>query len=129
VTAGWLSDEWFALAADEASGLHGPPTLAGTVVVEVTGADAGDRAGHAIFAEGALVDAGPGTVAGADLTLTLTDADARAVVAGDLDPSVAFMRGRMKVTGAMAPLLDLLALAGTEDARALLARVAGATGF
>ena len=36
------------------------------------------------------------------------DADARGVLAGDLDPSVAFMQGRMKVAGAMAPLLDLL---------------------
>ena len=53
-----------------------------------------------------------------DVTLTLTDADARAVLAGELDLAVAFMQGRMKVAGAMAPLLDLLALAGTEAARA-----------
>ena len=66
---------------------------------------------------------------GADLTLTLTDADARAVVAGELDPSVAFMQGRMKVAGDMAPLLDLLALAGTDAARDRLGRVAGQTEY
>ena len=63
------------------------------------------------------------------LTLTLSDTDARAVVAGDLDPSVAFMQGRMKVAGAMAPLLDLLALAGTDEGRARIGRVAELTEF
>ena len=57
------------------------------------------------------------------------DTDARAVVAGDLDPSVAFMQGRMKVAGAMAPLLDLLALAGTDEGRARIGRVAELTEF
>jgi putative sterol carrier protein len=60
---------------------------------------------------------------------TLSDTDARAVVAGDLDPSVAFMQGRMKVAGAMAPLLDLLALAGTDEGRARIGRVAELTEF
>ena len=129
MTARWLTDEWFALAGAEAADLHGPPTLEGTVVVEVTGGDAGDAAAHATFAAGRLVGSGSGTVPGADLTLTLTDADARAVVAGELDPSVAFMQGRMKVAGDMAPLLDLLALAGTDAARDRLGRVAGQTDY
>ena len=129
MTARWLSEEWFALAGGEAAGLHGPPTLEGTVVVEVTGGGAGDVTGHATFAGGELVDSGSGAVPGADLTLTLTDADARAVVTGELDPSVAFMQGRMKVAGAMAPLLDLLAAAGTDAARDRLGRVADQTDF
>ena len=129
MTARWLSEEWFALAGGQATGLSGPPTLEGTVVVEVTGGEAGDVVGHASFAGGKLVGSGSGAVEGPDLTLTLTDADARAVVAGELDPSVAFMQGRMKVAGAMAPLLDLLALAGTDDARDRLGRVADQTDF
>ena len=124
MTARWLTDEWFAVAGGEAADLHGPPTLEGTVVVEV-----GDVAAHAMFAGGRIVGSGSGTVPGADLTLTLTDADARALVAGELDPSVAFMQGRMKVAGDMAPLLDLLALAGTDAARDRLGRVAGDTDF
>ena len=51
------------------------------------------------------------------------------MLAGDLDPSVAFMQGRMKAAGAMAPLLDLLALAGTEASTARRARVAGSTTY
>jgi hypothetical protein len=129
VTVRWLTGEWFALAGGEVADLTGPPTLEGSVVVEVTGGESGDVAGHAEFAGGRLVGSGPGAVAAPDLTVTLTDDDARAVVVGELDPSVAFMQGRMKVAGAMAPLLDLLALAGTEAARTRRGRVADQTEF
>jgi len=129
VTARWLTDEWFEAAGSALEGLHGPPTLEGTVVVEVVGGPEGDTTGHVAFAEGRLVAGGPGPAPGSDLTLTLSDTDARAVVAGDLDPSVAFMQGRMKVAGAMAPLLDLLALAGTDEGRARIGRVAELTEF
>ena len=95
----------------------------------MTGGPEGDVAGHAGFADGHLVSTGPGPLPEPDLTLTLTDTDARAVVAGRLDPSVAFMQGRMKVVGAMAPLLDLLALSGTDDGRARRDRVAALTEF
>ncbi len=95
----------------------------------MVGGPGGDATGHATFSGGRLVGGGAGPVDAPDLTLTLSDADARAVVSGDLDPSVAFMQGRMKVTGAMAPLLDLLALAGTDEGRARLGRVADLTEF
>ena len=129
MTARWLTAEWFEAAGTALAGLTGPPTLEGTVVVEVVGGPDGDAAGHAAFAGGRLVESGPGPAPAADLTLTLSDPDARAVVSGDLDPSVAFMQGRLKVAGAMAPLLDLLALAGTGEGRKGLGRVADLTDF
>jgi hypothetical protein len=129
VTTRWLSDAWFDMLGIEFGDVSGPPTLSGTVVVEVTGGPDGDMAGHVVFADGSVVSSGPGAVPSPDLTLTLTDEDARGVLAGDLDPSVAFMQGRMKVAGAMAPLLDLLALAGTEASTARRARVAGSTTY
>ena len=129
MTDRWLSDAWVATGAAEAAELTGPPSLSGSVLVEVTDGPDGDVTLHADFAEGRLVGSGAGAPASADLTLTLTDSDARAVLSGALDPSVAFMQGRMKVVGAMAPLLDLLALAGTEDGRAGLGRVADQTEF
>jgi len=129
VTVRWLTVEWLTAAAAEVSGASGPPTLNGSVVVEVTGGAEGDAVAHAAFEGGCLVGSGTGTVPSPDVTLTLTDADARAVLSGELDLSVAFMQGRMKVAGAMAPLLDLLAMAGTDDARARRARLAGSTDF
>jgi len=73
------------------------------------------------------VGSGAGTVPSPDVTLTLTDTDARAVLSGELGLSVAFMQGRMKVAGDMAPLVDLLALAATDDVQARRARLAGLT--
>lgn len=123
----WLSGEWLAAVAVEAADIPAPPTLTGSVVVEVTGGPDGDASIHAVFADGDLVDCGGGPVASPDLTLTLVDPDARAIVAGELDPSVAFMQGRMKVAGSMGLVLDLLALAGTDDFRARRTRVAALT--
>jgi hypothetical protein len=127
VTVEWLSGEWLAAAAVEATDVPGPPTMTGSVVVDVTGGPDGDASIHAVFADGHLEDCGSGTLVSPDVTLTLTDPDARAIVAGDLDPSVAFMQGRMKVVGAMGLVLDLLALAGTDEFRARRARVAELT--
>ena len=127
MTTRWLSDAWFDVLGAELGDVSGPPTLSGTVVVEVTGGPDGDVAGHVVFADGSVVSSGPGAVPAPDLTLTLTHEDARGVLDGDLDPSVAFMQGRMKVAGAMGPLFDLLALAGTGAFTARRARVAGST--
>jgi putative sterol carrier protein len=129
LTAPWLSDAWFATAAEELSGVRGPPTLVGSVTLEVTGASDGDLSCHATFAAGRIVSSGPGPVPDPDVTFTLTDGDARAVVTGDLDASVAFMQGRMKVAGAMSVVLDVLALAGTDDVRKRLDRVSALTDF
>jgi putative sterol carrier protein len=43
------------------------------------------------------------------VTLTASYADASAMAAGELDPSVAFMQGRLKTAGDPGLVLDLLA--------------------
>ena len=67
MTVQWLSGEWLAAAAVEAADVTGPPTLTGSVVVEVTGGPDGDASIHAVFAEGDLVDCG-GAARGRHLT-------------------------------------------------------------
>ena len=54
----------------------------------------------------------------ADLALVITHADARPVAAGEVEPSVAYMRGRLKATGDGALLIGLLASTATEEYRA-----------
>ena len=120
----WLTESFLGAARTEFADVVGPPGLDGVVAVEVTGGPDGDVAVQLVFAGGRLTGADIGT-ADAAATLTVTAEDARAMVAGDLDPSVAFMQGRMKVSGEMALVLDLLATAATEDARAARARLAG----
>ncbi len=51
----------------------------------------------------------PGYEGEADLTLTIGTGEARLVKEGELDPSVAFMRGRLKSSGDNALLLRILA--------------------
>jgi SCP-2 sterol transfer family len=51
----------------------------------------------------------PGYEGEADLTLTIGTDEARLVKEGELDPSVAFMRGRLKSSGDNALLLRILA--------------------
>ncbi|MGA2835372.1 MAG: SCP2 sterol-binding domain-containing protein [Acidimicrobiales bacterium] len=124
-----FTEEWFAAVRPELADVAGPPTLSATVQVEVTGGSDGDAICRVEFTDGRLVDAGPGPADGADVTLTVSEADARDILAGRLDPSVAFMQGRMKVNGSMGPVIDLLSLSATEGARDRRARVAGLSGL
>ena len=119
-------DQWADAVRTEAAGLEGASTLTGTVQVDVTGGPDGDLAVHATFDGGRL--AGVDAVAADQpaATVTLTAEDGRAVCAGELDPSVAFMQGRLKVTGDMGLVLDLLALSATAAARACRERLAAA---
>jgi hypothetical protein len=127
------AEEWAEAVRAGFDGLDGPDALTGSVRVDVTGGPDGDLSMYADFDRGHLTGAGAGSGAGTGTgvgsgpaaTLSLTAADAWAVLAGDLDPSVAFMQGRMKVTGDMGLVLDLLALAATDDFRARRQQLAG----
>lgn len=57
----------------------------------------------------------------ADVVVTVPVADAAAVAAGDADPAVLFMQGRLKSTGPTGPLLDVLR---DGSVRAALSRLA-----
>ena len=123
----WLSTAWIDEAVSAASELVGSESLSGSIEVVVTGGAEGDVVVHIEFAQGRLTGARLGAASPADVTLTLSDADARNVLSGDLDLNVAFMQGRLKVDGSMALVLDLLALAATDDARACRDQVAAGT--
>jgi hypothetical protein len=58
--------------------------------------------------DGALLDSTADDPA--DITFTLTEADAQALHDGDLDLSVGFMRGQIKMTGDFGQLLHFLPL-------------------
>ena len=63
--------------------------------------------------DGVVAEAGSGSSSGKpDVTLTVPFAEAVAMAAGELDPSVAFMQGRMKTAGDPGLVLDVLAAVG-----------------
>lgn len=124
----FLSDEWIAASATpDAPGIDG--AFAGRVLTIVTGGPDGEVRYVTTYADGRPRTAEPGGSSDWDVSLTLSHADARAVLDGDADLNALFMSGRMKVAGELTgPLLDLLkaskapavvearaALAGTTD--------------
>jgi putative sterol carrier protein len=74
----------------------------------VGGTPTGDVKFHLAVADGVVTTATPGNNSKADVALTIPHAEAQAMLAGELDPNVAFMRGRMKTAGDPGLLLDLL---------------------
>lgn len=103
--AEFLSEAW--VAGFVGAGTAPGPT--GTLQVVVTGAPDGGGKWHARIDDGVVAEAALGTRPAPDVTLTASYADASAMAAGELDPSVAFMQGRLKTAGDPGLVLDLLA--------------------
>jgi hypothetical protein len=100
-----LSEAW--VAGFVGRGASPGPT--GTVQVVVTGAPDGDGKAHARLDDGVVAEAALGTRPAPDVTFTASYPDASAMAEGELDPSVAFMQGRLKTAGDPGLVLDLLA--------------------
>jgi SCP-2 sterol transfer family len=125
----WLSPEWFAETKAATAGVVCSAGVSGRIQNQVTGGPDGDVSFYWTFEGGEVREAGPGVVADPDLTLTWRRDDAIAVWQGELDPSVAFMQGRLKVAGSMAMMLALLPAWQTSSSRDLRQRIAKATEF
>ena len=123
----WLSDEWFETTRALAVDLQGPPELSARVQVVVTGGPDGDVPSLCELAGGRLASCAPGRIGDPEVTLTVGWEDGRALANGELDPGAAFMQGRMKITGSMAVLLDLLDATATPAYRELRRLVAEST--
>ena len=117
--ARFLSAEWIDVVRTAA------PTVGdATVECAVTGGPDGDVKLHAAGNDVAL-----GALANADVSLTVPYPEAIAIARGELEPSVAFMQGRMKTAGDPGKLLDLLAATATPAFREGLERIASSTEF
>ncbi len=125
----WLSPEWFdqtrALVAEEApfSG------LSARIQAEITGGPDGDVACYWAINEGHLETGASGKIDGPDITLTLSWKDASSIGRGDLNPSVAFMQGRLKVGGSMGAMITLLTAMNTPEYQLLGQKIAEVTEF
>jgi len=125
----WLSEEWFDQVRSLAAGPPEHPGVSGRIQVEMTGGPDGEVRCYWVIQDGRLVECAGGAVTEPDVTLTLGWAEAVALEQGALDPSVAFMQGRLKVGGSMAVTLRLLSLAATPAVRDLRQKIAGVTEF
>ena len=111
--ARFLSDDWFELNLEAASGWPERPGVDCSANYEVTSTPDGKVRYYAVIRDGRLVDMATGKLADADASIVYKYADARAEVAGGDHPDLAYMSGRMKLEGEYArwvyglrPLLD-----------------------
>ena len=125
----WLSQQWLDETRAMGADLPGPAGLSARLQVEITGGPDGEVRYHRVFEDGREVSSATGPVDVPDVTLTMAWDDAVAVERGDLDPNVAFMRGRLKVAGSMGVMLTLLPLARTPEYQDLRRRITSVTEF
>ena len=106
--ATWLSDEW----AEEASGfaalLPPVPDTTGTVSLTVSGPAKREVQVRWRYEGGTAERSADELPSAVQLSMTLSNSDAVEVITGEVEPSVAFMRGRLKATGDGAFLLGFL---------------------
>lgn len=117
-----LSDGWFDAVTEALASV--PPGPGGSAVVEVVVSGGGDGKvrTHWVVEDGRLTAVRPadGTEVAADAVVPQRHDALLALVAGDVDPAVAFMRGDLKPEGASSAVLAWLsALAHPECRRAL----------
>jgi len=125
----WLSPEWFEETRALVAAQPLFPGLSARIVAEITNGPEGNVSCYWEVDEGRLEASAEGTVEGPDVTLTLSRKDAASLCRGDLDPSVAFMQGRVKVAGSMGVMISLLTAMNAPEYRDLRQTIAESTEF
>ena len=119
-----MSAEWADAAAPLTELLPDVPGAVGSVSLAVSGGRRQEAGFHWSYDAGKAKPGAAGIDGAADLVLLLAAPDAIDVLKGDVEPSVAFMRGRLKAAGDGALLLSFLrstAGAGFEGWRSRMA--------
>jgi hypothetical protein len=123
-----LSPEWVELHRTALGELPALPGATARLQHVVTGAPDGEVAYTLAMVDGRVVEATVGRDdAAADCTFLETHDDAVRIASGELDLHVAFMQGRVKMSGDMGRFMAVLACTQGEPYRAALAQVAAAT--
>lgn len=103
-----MSPEWAEAAAPLTDLLPEIPGAEGTVSFAVSGGRRQEAGFHWSYQNGKAAPGVPGVDASAGLVLLAAGDDAIAVLKGEVEPSVAFMRGRLKASGEGGLLLGFL---------------------
>ena len=127
--AKYLSQAWL----DEGRALAGSqperPGASAKMQYVVTGGPEGDIKYYWILDNGKLLESQLGEVDDVDFTLTLSYDDSVKIQQGELDANAAFMQGRMKVTGNMGKLMQLMPLTNSPEYKALQEEIRGITEY
>jgi len=121
----WLSEDWADAVAGLAGLLPSVPGASGTVSLTVSGPAKREVQARWLYVDGTPGSGINGSPSNAYLSLMLPSPDAVQVITGEVEPSVAFMRGRLKATGDGALLLGFLESTTKESFRTWRQQVAG----
>lgn len=127
--AKYLSQEWMDQGRALAEGQPERPGATANMQYVITGAPSGDITYYWVLENGKLLEAKLGEVDDADFTMTLTYEDSVKVQKGELDANAAFMQGRMKVTGNMGKLMQLMPLTNSPEYKALQDEIRAITDY
>ena len=125
----YLTQEWLDVGIKLAESQPERPGASAQMQYVVTGGPDGDIKYYWVLENGKLIESSLGESDGADFTMTLTYEDSVKVQKGELDPNAAFMQGRMKVSGNMGKLMQLMPLTNSPEYQQLQAQIRDITKF
>jgi putative sterol carrier protein len=127
--AKYLTQEWLDESRELAKDQPERAGASAKMQYVVTGAPDGDVKYYWVLEDGKLLESQLGEIADADFTLTSTFDDSVAIAKGELDANAAFMQGKMKVTGNMGKLMQLMPLTMSPEYQALGEKIRAITEF
>ena len=127
--AKYLTQEWLDEGRELAKDQPERPGASAKMQYVVTGAPDGDIKYYWVLENGKLLESSLGEIADADFTMTSTYEDSVAIAKGELDANAAFMQGKMKVTGNMGKLMQLMPLTNSPEYKALQEEIRGITEY
>jgi len=126
----FLTDEWMEMVLGHASRLPKQADLDADLQLEVAGSPSGKLRITAQFEAGQLTTLAAGANKEAACGIVIAADVAAGVMQGNIDPSVAYMRGDLKLDKAYELVLfDLRPLAATDEWKQFVAAVAADTDF
>ncbi|MEX2254229.1 MAG: SCP2 sterol-binding domain-containing protein [Acidimicrobiia bacterium] len=127
--AKYLTQEWLDQGRELAKDQPERVGASAKVQYVVSGGPDGDIKYYWVLERGKLLESQLGEIADADFTMAMTYDDSVATAKGELEANAAFMQGRIKVTGNMGKLMQLLPLTSSPEYQALGEKVREATEF
>ncbi len=105
------------------------PSMTASLLYIISDTPSGDVYYSWIVQDGRLVDASLGDYSEADVTLTISMEDAKAMAKGERDATTAFIQGQIGVEGDINKLMALLPLTTSKEYMELERQLAALTDF